>query len=139
MSVPDYEPVYQSPILEAPEMPPADVVVSPLQIIHVLGYTPTEGEQGAPISVRIHFSPDFSDAIYVRLVIGGKPVPTSVREVSTTSYGRWQLDTLAPPCDFSSSKVLMAVQALDKDNKVLDATTFGEFSYWTPGMPFRSP
>ena len=137
MSLHDYH-VYPSPISE-PESPflPPDAIVSPAGIIHVLGYTPTEGEQGAPISVRIHFNPEFSDAIYVRLVLGTKPVPTTVREIPDSSYGRWQLDTVAPPFDtkcFTSSKVLVSVQALDKDNHVLDAATFGEFSYWTPGL-----
>lgn len=128
----DYH-VYPSPITD----PDIDVVVSPGGIIHVLGYTPTEGEPGAPISARIHFRPDFSDAIYVRLVLDDKPVPTAVREIYDTPYGRWQLDAVAPPFDksaFMSPKVLISVQALNKDNKILDAATFGEFLYWTPGL-----
>jgi len=142
MSLHDYQ-VYPSPISE-PESPflPPDVVVSPAGIIHVLGYTPTEGEQGTPISVRIHFNPEFSDAIYVRVILGTKPVPTTVREIYDASYGRWQLDTVAPPFDaksFASSKILVSVQALDKDNHVLDTATFGEFSYWTPSARCERP
>ncbi|KAG6891732.1 hypothetical protein C0992_006152 [Termitomyces sp. T32_za158] len=121
-----------------PTLPsPSNVVISPTGIINVLGYTPNEGEPGTPISVRIHFHPDFSEEIYVRLVIGRKPVPTSVREIHDAPYGRWQLDAVAPSFDSSSAttpKVLLSVQALNKDNAILDTATFGEFSYWAPGL-----
>ncbi|KAG5646302.1 hypothetical protein DXG03_003899 [Asterophora parasitica] len=113
------------------------VVVSPAGIIHVLGYTPSEGECATPISVRIHFHPDFADEIYVRLVVGNSPVATTVREVQDAPYGRWQLDAQIPPFnpDLSpTNKVLLSVQALDKSNAVLDSATFGEFFYWAPGL-----
>jgi hypothetical protein len=113
-----------------------DAVFSKHGIIHVLGYTPAEGEPGTPISARVHFHPDFADAIYVRLVLANKAVATSVREMTDAAYGKWQLDALAPPFDsalFSSNKVPISVQALDQDNNVLDSVTFGEFSYWTSG------
>ncbi|PFH51989.1 hypothetical protein AMATHDRAFT_2478 [Amanita thiersii Skay4041] len=115
-----------------------NVVVSPTGIIHVLGYTPTEGERGVPITVRIHFRPDLAEPIYVRLLVGHKPVATKVRELSGAVYGRWQLDAAAPPYedDKSSTKVLLSVQALNDENNVVDTVTFGEFSYWAPS---RSP
>ncbi|KAF5321463.1 hypothetical protein D9619_001421 [Psilocybe cf. subviscida] len=106
------------------------------RIIHVLGYTPTEGERGVPITVRIHFHPDLADAMYVRLVIGSKAVPTKVRQLPNVSYGKWQLYAAAPPFDrtqHASTKVLISVQALNEDNDILDTVTFGQFSYWTPG------
>ncbi|KAG6908385.1 hypothetical protein DXG01_004814 [Tephrocybe rancida] len=125
-------------IMVSPTTPhtPSTVVVSPRGIIHVLGYTPSEGESGTPISVCIHFSPEFSDEIYVRLVIGLKAVATTVREIHDAPYGRWQLDAVAPAYNhkISSPKVLLSVQALDKENTVLDTATFGEFSYWAPGL-----
>ncbi|KAF9484463.1 hypothetical protein BDN70DRAFT_910669 [Pholiota conissans] len=111
-------------------------IVSPTGIIHVLGYTPTEGERGVPITVRIHFHPDLADAMYVRLVVGNKAVPTKVRQLPAVSYGRWQLYAAAPPFDraqFPSTKVLISVQALNEDNDILDTVTFGEFSYWASG------
>ena len=111
-------------------------IVSPAGIIHVLGYPPTEGERGVPITVRIHFHPDLADAMYVRLVVGNKAVPTKVRQLPAVTYGRWQLYAAAPPFDRAhadSTKVLIAVQALNKDNDILDSVTFGEFSYWAPG------
>lgn len=123
-------------------MPPSDnaPIVSPTGIIHVLGYTPTEGERGVPITVRIHFHPDLADAMYVRLVIGSKAVPTKVRLLPQVSYGRWQLHASAPPLDpaqHTNSKVLISVQALNEENTILDSVTFGEFTYWTPGIsPF---
>jgi hypothetical protein len=112
-------------------------VISPTGIIHVLGYTPTEGERGVPITVRIHFHPDLADAMYVRLVVGNKAVPTRVCQLHGTTYGRWQLHAAAPPFDrlqFPSTKVLISIQALNEDNAILDSVTFGEFSYWAPGI-----
>ncbi|KAF5386154.1 hypothetical protein D9615_002430 [Tricholomella constricta] len=136
--------IYPSPIVDPDVYPPprpstrvpqdSPVVVSPAGVIHVLGYTPSEGESATPISVRIHFHPDFADEIYVRLVVGNKPVATTVREIQDAPYGRWQLDALVPPFDQSSSKVLLSVQALNKANAILDSATFGEFSYWAPGL-----
>jgi len=111
-------------------------IVSPTGIIHVLGYTPTEGERGVPITVRIHFRPDLADAMYVRLVIGNKAVPTKVRQLPAVTYGRWQLHAAAPPFDRANSpstKVLISVQALTEENAILDSVTFGEFSYWASG------
>ncbi|GLB37234.1 putative regulator medusa [Lyophyllum shimeji] len=142
--------VYPSPISDPGPRPAprpvsdsaANVVVSPAGIIHVLGYTPTEGESGAPISVRIHFHPDLAQEIYVRLVVGHKAVPTTVREIHDAPYGRWQLDAVAPPFDQSASpspKVLISVQALTKDDAILDTATFGEFSYWAPGSSSSVP
>ena len=122
--------------------PLAHPVISPAGIIHVLGYTPTEGERGVPITVRIHFRPDLADAMYVRLVVGNKAVPTKVRQLHGLTYGRWQLHAAAPPFDrlqFPSTKVLISVQALNKDNAILDSVTFGEFSYWAPGNFPLSP
>ncbi|KAF7782468.1 hypothetical protein Agabi119p4_1844 [Agaricus bisporus var. burnettii] len=116
--------------------PPASssVVISPSGTIHVLGYTPSEGERGVPITVRIHFQPDGADALFVRLVVGQKAIATKVRELPNYSYGRWQLDANIPPNDSSfSSKVLLSVQALNDKNEILDSVTFGEFSYWSPG------
>ncbi|KAF8647177.1 hypothetical protein AX16_007006 [Volvariella volvacea WC 439] len=131
---------HQATALATDPPPPAPVhhspnaVVSPTGMIHVLGYTPTEGECGVPITVRIHFHPDIAEAIYVRLVIGSKAVATKVRELPGTTYGRWQLDATAPPLDdnTASAKVVIAVQALNESDIILDSVTFGEFSYWTP-------
>ncbi|KAG5653620.1 hypothetical protein H0H81_011846 [Sphagnurus paluster] len=133
-------PIYASPIAG----PLAAVVVSPSGILHVLGYTPAEGEHATPVSVRIHFQADYPEEIYVRLVVGTVAVATTVREIHDTSYGRWQLDALVPPFEqqnpsLSSTKVPLCVQALNKANVVLDSTTFGEFSYWAPGLSRHSP
>lgn len=113
---------------------PPSPIVSPKGIIHVLGYTPKEGERGVPITVRIHFRCDLPEPIYVRLLVGHKPVPTKVREVSGSVYGRWQLDAAAPSYDEEKAftKVLLSVQALNDDGAVVDAVTFGDFSYWAP-------
>ena len=112
--------------------------ISPTGVFHVLSYTPSEGEGGTPISIRIHFHPGFSDALSVRLIVGHKAVLTNVRQIKdATSYGCWQLDAVAPPFDSlqsTSTKVLMSVQALNEDHAILDTLTFGEFTYWAPGI-----
>ncbi|KAF8894919.1 hypothetical protein CPB84DRAFT_1782635, partial [Gymnopilus junonius] len=108
------------------------IVVSPNGIIHVLGYTPTEGEHGVPITVRIDFHPDLADAC-VRLVLG------------TKARLLWSLAARcsSPPFDptdsaSSGTKVLISVQALSKENTIIDSVTFGEFSYWAPGTASSS-
>ncbi|KAK2467789.1 hypothetical protein APHAL10511_000084 [Amanita phalloides] len=119
---------------------PTSPVISPKGFIHVLGYTPKEGERGVPITVRIHFRCDLSEPIYVRLIVGNKPVSTKVREVSGSVYGRWHLEAAAPPHDEekASSKVSLLVQALNEDNVIVDSVAFGEFSYWAPSCSPRS-
>lgn len=75
--------------------------------------------------------------MYVRLVVGNKAVATQVRELPGIDYGRWELDALAPPFEHeqhSSPKVMIAVQALNEENIILDSVVFGEFSYWSPSM-----
>ncbi|KAH6914124.1 developmental regulator medusa [Coprinopsis sp. MPI-PUGE-AT-0042] len=126
------------------DTPRPNAVLSPTHIIHVLGYTPTEGERGVPITVHIHLQQELVDATYIRLVIGQKAVATKVRELPGGAYGRWQLDAIAPPFQqdrysSSSSKVLLSVQALNQDNTILDSVTFGEFSYWSSTCPFPLP
>jgi hypothetical protein len=107
-------------------------------MIHVLGYTPTQGEQGVPITVRIHFNPNMAETIYVRLVVGHKAVRTMVRELQGATYGRWQLDAAVPPFDEQASptKLLISAQALNESDAILDSVTFGEFVYWAPGQSF---
>lgn len=117
---------------------PPTSVASPVGMIHVFGYTPAEGEQGVPITVQINFTQLVDQSVFVRLVVGLKPVATRVRELAETSFGRWQLEGAAPPFDRQSSannatKVLITVQALNQDNAILDSVTFGEFQYWESG------
>ncbi|KAF6760008.1 developmental regulator medusa [Ephemerocybe angulata] len=98
-----------------PDISPGTAVSSSVGIIHVLGYTPQEGEHGVPITVRIHFRPELADAMYVRLVVGHKAVATKFDDDR-----------------YSSSKVMISVQALNDENTILDSVVFGEFSYWSP-------
>jgi hypothetical protein len=115
--------------------PPSVVASSPTGMIQVLGYTPTEGERGVPITVHINFHQESLEAVYIRLVVGHKAVATKVRELSN-AIGGWQLEAFAPPFDkqqSASAKVLVTVQALNEKNSILDSVTFGEFSYWVSG------
>jgi hypothetical protein len=112
------------------------VVSSSAGMIHVFGYTPTEGEQDVPITVYIDFISKSYKSVYIRLVVGRKAVATQVRELVPSTLGRWQLEAAAPPFDRQSSasaKVFLTVQALDDKNSILDSVTFGEFTYWESG------
>ncbi|KAJ7675068.1 hypothetical protein B0H17DRAFT_1207933 [Mycena rosella] len=103
------------------------------RMIQVLEFNPNEGEEGAPITVRIHFHSESSDPIHVRLVVGNKAVSTAVRELGGVEYGRWQLDAAAPALGHLATpdtKVLVTVQALNGENTILDSVPVGEFSYW---------
>ncbi len=111
-------------------------IVSPNAFIHVLAFSPSEGEHGIPITVRIHLSPDLADAMFVRLLVANKPLPTKLTQLPDVSYGCWQLQAAAPPFDHlqsNSTKVLISVQALNEDNAILDSLTFGQFTYWAQG------
>ncbi|KAJ7078927.1 hypothetical protein B0H15DRAFT_755517, partial [Mycena belliarum] len=107
-------------------------------LIQVLEFYPNEGEEGAPITVRIHFHSDSSQPIHVRLVVGNKAVSTAVRELGGVEYGRWQLDAAAPALGHltaTDTKVLITVQALNSENVVLDSVSVGEFTYWEGSAP----
>ena len=113
-------------------MPPSPIV-SANGFIHVLAYSPSEGEHGIPITVRIHLSPDLSDAMFVRLLVANKPLATKLTQLPD---GCWQLHAAAPPFNHlqsNSTSVLVSVQALNEDNAVLDSLTFGQFTYWAQG------
>src|SRR5882762_3678132 len=105
-------------------------VASVVGLIHVLGYTPGEGEQGIPITANINFSSQVGPAVRVRLVVGCRAIATQVRELADATYGRWQLEGAVPPFSrqqTTSPKVLLTVQAVNSDDVVLDSVTFGEF------------
>ncbi|KAF9529303.1 hypothetical protein CPB83DRAFT_927452 [Crepidotus variabilis] len=114
-------------------------IISPKGFVHVLGFSPTEGERGVPITVRIHCQADSTD-VFVRLLISNTPVETEVKQLPDVDYGRWQLQGSVPSFDSlesAATKVSISVQALSEDNTVLDSVTFGEFCYWSNGKGRR--
>ena len=116
-------------------------ISSSIGILRVFGYTPTEGEQGVPITVHLHFIHDRHDTAHVRLVIASTPIATNVREINVDGYTTWQLEGSVPPfrrSSFRSLTVPLRVEAFDRDWNLLDAVTFGEFMYWESGKtPFH--
>ncbi|KAJ8077058.1 hypothetical protein PM082_001481 [Marasmius tenuissimus] len=98
----------------------------------VVDYSPQEGEGGVPITVRIHFHQDSPNAIFVRLVVGGRPVPTRVEELPGVKFAKWKLHATVPVLDPSSTleSVSLEIQALDQSSRVLDLANAGNFSYW---------
>lgn len=107
-------------------------------LIGVLGFLPTEGEVGCPITARIQFSEKWNHAqqVSVRLVVVDKPVAT---EISQDAYGTYKLDAAVPYLSAQvlasfASKVPLSIQVLETTSgKVLDQLTFGDFTYWTSG------
>jgi hypothetical protein len=127
--------ILASPSKAASSHDPA-MITSGVGLIHVLGYTPGEGEQGIPITANINFSCQVEPAVRVRLVVGRRAIATQVKELIDQTYGRWQLEGTVPPFArqrTTSPKVFLTVQAVNLDNVVLDSVTFGEFTYWESG------
>lgn len=116
------------PPFDAPA--PSSVVVSHLGTVHVLSYTPAEGEYGVPISVRIHFQPSTYEPRFVRLIVDRRAIATQVRELPNLSYGRWELTGTIPASESQSSyEVLLSVQVLNENCEVIDTVMFGHYTY----------
>lgn len=115
--------------------------LSPNRILHVLAYSPADGELDAPITVRLHCQSDLASNIYIRLVVGQKPVHSRISAAPVPdAYGQWQLNAAAPrpPAfapDANSLTVDLSVQALNEQGQVLDSVAFGHFTYWRTDSP----
>ncbi|KAH7923943.1 hypothetical protein BV22DRAFT_998456, partial [Leucogyrophana mollusca] len=97
---------------------------SSVGMIHILSYAPPEGEQSVPITANFSCKGDLGAGIHIRLVVGRRAVSTKVRELEPIGYGRWQLEAAAPPFakqQSVSTKVPLTVQAVNKENVVLDS------------------
>ncbi|KAG2153686.1 uncharacterized protein EDB93DRAFT_209246 [Suillus bovinus] len=106
---------------------------SSIGILHVLGYTPAEGEQNVPVVVNFNCTADLAAGSYIRLVVGRRAVGTKVRELGPAGYGHWQLEANVPPFsrhNTTSPNLPLTIQALADDKTLLDSVTFGEFTYW---------
>lgn len=134
----------RKPVTPAPVIVPSSAtscsspttIASAVGLVHVLGYTPGEGEQGVPITANINFAYQVGPAVRVRLIVGCRAIATQVRELNDCIHGRWQLEGVVPPFArqrSTSPKVPLTVQAVNLNNIVLDSVTFGEFIYWEPG------
>ncbi|KAF7983250.1 hypothetical protein HWV62_22868 [Athelia sp. TMB] len=111
-------------------------------LVLVLGWTPTEGEQGQRINVNIDFTRRLDHYVKLRIVVGRRAIATQVRELSDQSNGRWKLEGIVPPFVKQravSPMVPIAVQVVDQHDVVLQSVTFGKFTYWesqcVPGSP----
>ena len=102
-------------------------------LVLVLGWTPTEGEQGQRITVNIDFTRRLDHYVKLRIVVGRRAIATQVRELTDQSNGRWQLEGIVPPFVKQravSPTVPIAVQAVNQHDVVLQSVTFGKFTYW---------
>ncbi|KAG1777021.1 hypothetical protein EV702DRAFT_948143, partial [Suillus placidus] len=110
---------------------------SSIGILHVLGYTPAEGEQNVPVVVNFNCTADLAVGSHIRLVVGRRAVGTKVRELEPAGHGHWQLEATVPLFsrhNSTSPNLPLTIQALADDKTLLDSVTFGEFTYWKPGM-----
>ncbi|KIK39675.1 hypothetical protein CY34DRAFT_25159 [Suillus luteus UH-Slu-Lm8-n1] len=108
---------------------------SSIGILHVLGYTPAEGEQNISIIVNFNCTADLAAGSHIRLVVGRRAVGTKVRELGPAGYGHWQLEATVPLFsrhNSASPNLPLTIQALADDKKLIDSVTFGEFTYWEP-------
>lgn len=117
---------------------------SSVDLLWVMSYTPGEGSQGTLISVNFTCKADLAIGIHIRLVVGRRAVSTQVHEIDSPGCGRWQLEGRAP--SFAKQKspspmVPLTIQAVDKENQVVDSVTFGDFLYNNAGewLSFFSP
>ncbi|KAG0708321.1 hypothetical protein DFH29DRAFT_870879 [Suillus ampliporus] len=102
---------------------------SSVGILHVLGYTPAEGEQNVPILVNFNCTADLAAGSHIRLVVGRRAVGTKVRELEPAGYGHWQLEATVPPFarhNSTSPNLPLTIQALTDDGALLDSVTFGK-------------
>ncbi|KAL1743067.1 hypothetical protein HDZ31DRAFT_27540, partial [Schizophyllum fasciatum] len=101
---------------------------SPNRILHVLAYSPTDGDPDCPISVRLHCQSDLPNNIFIRLVVGAKPVHSRITAApaADAAYGQWQLNAAAPrnppwQPDQKSLTVPLSLEALTEQGVILDS------------------
>lgn len=138
-------------VLNSPTVGRQSVIVPPgsypsvpsssIGILHVLGYTPAEGEQNVPVVVNFNCTADLAAGSHIRLVVGRRAVGTKVRELGPPGHGHWQLEANVPLFsrhNATSPNLPLTIQALADDKTVLDSITFGEFTYWESGREKNS-
>ncbi|KII92857.1 hypothetical protein PLICRDRAFT_487803 [Plicaturopsis crispa FD-325 SS-3] len=114
--------------------PPVDTNAPPPAVprrLSVCGYSPREGEPAAPLIAQIDFFGE--ENVYVRLVVGNKPIGTQVKKLGDDDSVRWQLEATVPPFDsklFPSARVPITVQALTCGaHRIIDSMRVGDFQY----------
>lgn len=120
---------------------PTRLACSSVDLLWVMSYTPSEGDNGTPISVNFSCKADLAFGIHIRLVVGRRAVSTQVHEIDAPGCGRWQLLGHAPSFakqQSSSAIVPLTIQAVNKENQVVDSVTFGDFVYHDLGASFLS-
>ncbi|KAL4074280.1 hypothetical protein J3A83DRAFT_4187756 [Scleroderma citrinum] len=118
------QPVFDPPVHRSPRSDHGN--------LYVLSYTPAHGDEGTLIRATFTCKGDIGFDVRIRLVIGALRVTTNVDELEQTGSESWQLDASVPSFDrvrWSSRTVPLTIEAIDKDNQVLDWVRFGDFTY----------
>ncbi|KAG8213786.1 hypothetical protein J3R82DRAFT_10498 [Butyriboletus roseoflavus] len=125
-----------------PSARPTRLACSSVDLLWVMSYAPGEGDQGTPISVNFTCKADLALDMNIRLVVGRRAVGTHVHAIDNPRDGRWQLTGHAPSFlkqASSSPMVPLTIQAVDKENHVVDSVTFGDFVYHHVGSCLACP
>ncbi|KAI6038487.1 hypothetical protein EDC04DRAFT_1965835 [Pisolithus marmoratus] len=104
--------------------------------LSVLSYSPAHGMAGTRLQVTFTCKGDAGLDVRVRLVVGSLRVTTNVDESDIPGSGSWLLDASVPPfakARWCSPTVPLTIEAVDKDNRVLDWVRFGAFTYGDAG------
>lgn len=100
--------------------------------LSVLSYSPAHGIAGTRLRVTFTCKSGIGIDVRIRLVVGSLRVTTNVDESDPPGSGCWLLDASVPSfakARWHSPTVPLTIEAVDKDNHVLDWVRFGAFTY----------
>lgn len=100
--------------------------------LSVLSYSPAHGIAGTRLRVTFTCKTGIGLDVRIRLVVGSLRVTTNVDESDPPGSGCWLLDASVPSfakARWHSPTVPLTIEAVDKDNHVLDWARFGAFTY----------
>ncbi|KAI6098961.1 hypothetical protein EDD16DRAFT_1661143 [Pisolithus croceorrhizus] len=100
--------------------------------LSVLSYSPAHGIPGTRLRVTFTCKSGIGLDVRIRLVVGSLRVTTNIDESDPPGSGSWMLDASVPSfakARWHSPTVPLTIEAVDKDNHVLDWVRFGAFTY----------
>lgn len=90
-----------------------------------------EAHAGDRIVVAVDFRYQSNKETFLRLVLGRRPLHTSVCHAPESN--RWEIAAIIPPPQAyanPTAPIPISVQALDEENAILDSVVAGSFTYW---------
>ena len=117
--------------MQARRSPNQSLLISPRGLFHISHYHEFEAQAGDRVVIAVDFRYQSTKETFLRLVLGRRPLHTSVRRVPESS--RWEIAAVIPPPQAyanPTAPIPLSVQALDEDNSILDSVVAGSFTYW---------